>query len=127
MVLITHKLRDVLGYSDRVTVMRAGKTVIAGAASAGMTADSLSRAMVGTEPLETPPRRPHATRREALRVQKLSAPASAHGVPLHDITLDVGGGEILGIAGVGGNGQTELVETLIGVRTPKRRVHFVRR
>jgi simple sugar transport system ATP-binding protein len=49
-VLITHKLRDVLGYTDRVTVMRAGATIIDGAASAGMTADSLARAMVGSEP-----------------------------------------------------------------------------
>ncbi len=115
-VLITHKLRDVLGYSDRVTVMRAGRTVITGAPSAGMTADSLSCAMVGAEPLETPPRRPHANRRDVLRVQKLCAPASAHGVPLRDVSFAVGSGEILGLAGVGGNGQTELVEALIGVR-----------
>ncbi len=115
-VLITHKLRDVLGYSDRVTVMRAGKTVINAAPSAGMTGESLSRAMVGAEPVAAVPRpsaRPHS---EILRLIKISAPASEHGVPLHDISLDVRGGEILGVAGVGGNGQAELVETLIGIR-----------
>jgi simple sugar transport system ATP-binding protein len=115
-VLITHKLRDVLGYTDRVTVMRAGKTVIDGAASAGMNAASLSRAMVGNEPVAAVPRSGVRPQRENLRLIKISAAASEHGIPLHDISLDVRGGEILGIAGVGGNGQAELVETLIGLR-----------
>ncbi len=115
-VLITHKLRDVLGYSDRVTVMRAGKTVINAATSAGMTAESLSRAMVGADPVAAVPRATARPQREILRLIKLSAAASEHGVPLHGIDLDVRGGEILGLAGVGGNGQAELVETLIGLR-----------
>ena len=115
-VLITHKLRDVLGYSDRVTVMRAGKTVINGASSAGMTGESLSRAMVGAEPVAAVPRPATRPLREILRLIKINAAATEHGVPLHDISLDVRGGEILGIAGVGGNGQAELVETLIGIR-----------
>jgi simple sugar transport system ATP-binding protein len=117
-VLITHKLRDVLGYSDRVTVMRAGKTVINAAASAGMTGESLSRAMVGAEPVAAVARPAGRPQREILRLMKVCAEASEHGVPLKDINLDVRGGEILGLAGVGGNGQAELVETLIGIRRP---------
>ncbi|MBU6424969.1 MAG: ATP-binding cassette domain-containing protein [Rhodospirillales bacterium] len=117
-VLITHKLRDVLGFSDRVTVMRAGRTIIDGAASEGMTAASLSEAMVGGAPVtELPP--PSGSRHfkpEMLRVKALCAPASAHGVALAKIDFSVQGGEIFGIAGIGGNGQAELVEALIGVR-----------
>jgi simple sugar transport system ATP-binding protein len=116
-VLITHKLRDVLGYSDRVTVMRGGKTVLDGVTSAGMDAASLARAMMGAEPDTAPPPRAAPTEmRELLRLINLSAPASEHGVALHGINLDLRRGEILGIAGVGGNGQAELVETLVGMR-----------
>ncbi len=115
-VLITHKLRDVLGYSDRVTVMRAGRTVIDAADSAGMTAQSLALAMVGEQPVVVAPRASARPQREILRLIRLSAAASAHGVGLREISLDVRGGEILGIAGVGGNGQAELVEALIGIR-----------
>jgi ABC-type uncharacterized transport system ATPase subunit len=115
-VLITHKLRDVLGYSDRVTVMRGGKTTLDGVSSSGMDAESLSRAMTGTQPVAPTPRRVHHSEREALRLNKVSAAAKEHGIPLREISLTVRGGEILGIAGVGGNGQTELVETVIGLR-----------
>jgi ABC-type uncharacterized transport system ATPase subunit len=115
-VLITHKLRDVLGYTDRVTVMRAGKTIIDGAASAGMTASSLARAMVGAEPVGAVPRSSTRPEREILRLIDICADASEHGVPLHGISLDVRGGEIFGLAGVGGNGQAELVDTLIGIK-----------
>jgi simple sugar transport system ATP-binding protein len=116
-VLITHKLRDVLGYSDRVTVMRAGSTVINGAASAGMTAVSLSEAMVGAAPpVATTPRVARQMRPDVLHVIKLSAPASTHGVALREVELQVQGGEIFGLAGIGGNGQAELVEALIGIR-----------
>jgi simple sugar transport system ATP-binding protein len=115
-VLITHKLRDVLGYTDRVTVMRAGATIIDGAPSAGMTADSLARAMVGSEPVGSVPRSGVRPQREILRLINISAEASEHGVPLHEVSLDVRGGEILGIAGVGGNGQAELVDVMIGIK-----------
>jgi len=117
-VLITHKLRDVLGFSDRVTVMRAGRTIIDGAPSAGMTAASLSEAMVGAAPMmEAPPvTEGRRFKPEMLKVAGLSAPASAHGVALRGIDFSVQGGEIFGVAGIGGNGQAELVEALIGVR-----------
>jgi len=116
-VLITHKLRDVLGFSDRVTVMRAGRTVIDAAPAAGMTAASLSEAMVGvTTQATVAPRTPHKLKPDMLCVMALSAPASAHGVALRDISLNVRGGEIFGLAGIGGNGQAELVEALIGIR-----------
>jgi ABC-type uncharacterized transport system ATPase subunit len=115
-VLITHKLRDVLGYTDRVTVMRAGKTIIEGAVSAGMTAGSLATAMVGAEPVGSVPRNPVRPERELLRLQKICTTANEHGVSLHNVSLDVRGGEILGIAGVGGNGQVELVDMLIGMK-----------
>ncbi len=84
----------------------------------GMTAASLSEAMVGAAPvMEAPPvTEGRHFKPEMLKVAGLSAPASAHGVALRGIDFSVQGGEIFGIAGIGGNGQAELVEALIGVR-----------
>ncbi|MGE4480283.1 ABC transporter ATP-binding protein [Acidocella sp.] len=117
-VLITHKLRDVLGFSDKVTVMRAGRTVIDGAPSGGMDAVSLSEAMVGSAPVMEAARMAEGRRLkpDRLKVTQLAAPASAHGVALREISVSVAGGEIFGVAGIGGNGQAELVEALVGVR-----------
>jgi simple sugar transport system ATP-binding protein len=81
-----------------------------------MTAGSLARAMVGAEPVGAVPRQQTRPQRENLRLIGVSAEAGPHGVPLHEVSLDVRGGEILGVAGVGGNGQAELVEVLIGLR-----------
>jgi len=117
-ILITHKLRDVSATADRVTVMRAGRTVIAGAPARGLTSAELARAMVGGETDVVRRGAAAASATIALELRDLSTAAAEHDVPLREISLGLHAGEILGIAGLGGNGQSELLETIIGLRTP---------
>jgi ABC-type uncharacterized transport system ATPase subunit len=117
-ILITHKLRDVSATADRVTVMRAGRTVIDGAAARGLTAAELARAMVGGETAVVRRGTAAAAATIALELRDLSTAGAEHDVPLREIGLALHEGEILGIAGLGGNGQSELLETIIGLRTP---------
>lgn len=122
-VLITHRLREVAGHADRVTIMRGGETVLSGAALSGddgraMDETALATAMVGDDVASGSAQRlaPTGPPGEVrLSVRGLGV-RRASGVPaLEDIHLDVAAGEIVGIAGVGGNGQTELVESLYGL------------
>jgi general nucleoside transport system ATP-binding protein len=117
-ILITHKLRDVSATADRVTVMRAGRTVIAGAPARGLTAAELARAMVGGETDVVRRGSAAASDTIALELHNLSTAGAEHDVPLRAINLGLHAGEILGIAGLGGNGQSELLETIIGLRLP---------
>ena len=115
-VLITHKLREVIGYSSRVTVMRQGETVLAGAETAGLDAETLARTMVG-EGSAAPERRDRTLGDVRLRVEDLTVRGSA-GAGVDGIGFAVRSGEIYGIAGVGGNGQQELADALTGLRAP---------
>ncbi len=113
-VLITHKLREVQAFADRVTIMRGGRTVAAD------TPDALSRArmtelMVGSALRSDAAKRP-AAGSVRLSIEDLEAAGAAGPRALSGVGLAVRGGEIYGVAGVGGNGQTELAELLIGVR-----------
>ena len=119
-VLITHRLREVIDHADRVTVMRGGRTVAAGAAAAGLDADALARLMVGeTIGQPYPPRQAEDGNQEPrLEIAGLSVHRADGGVAVDDVSLAVHGGEIVGIAGVGGNGQTELTEALYGLLKP---------
>jgi len=119
-VLITHRLDEVMDISDNITVMRAGATVDR-IRTAGTTPGDIARAMVGREvalavehDVYRPGRAvPGAT--PALEVRDLVV--SAHGRPraVDGVSLEVRPGEILGIAGVEGNGQTELIEAIAGL------------
>lgn len=114
---ISHKLEEIVALCDRVTILRQGRTV--GACDPGQeTPRRLAEMMLGD--VLRPPQAHHrkTTGDRRLRVEKLSL-ESTHmfGVALEDVTLDVEAGEIVGIAGVAGNGQTELMEALIGERT----------
>lgn len=113
-VLITHKLREVVRYADWVTVMRGGRTV-ASADPREMTVADLTRLMIGSAPPDTtePAKGAGAVR---LSVDDLSALRDDGARLLNGASFAVRGGQIYGIAGVGGNGQTELAEVLIGVR-----------
>ncbi len=113
-VLITHKLREALEYADWVTVMRGGKTV-ASQNPHGMTREKLTELMVGTAPRdETPPSA--VTGETRLAVRDLVA-ARGDGVQtVNGLSLAIRSGQIYGVAGVGGNGQPELAEVLMGVR-----------
>jgi general nucleoside transport system ATP-binding protein len=117
-ILITHKLREVLALCDFVTVMRAGQ-VVHECATAGATVEQLAQAMVGRK-LQAPAARValHANAPVRLLASDIRC-VDAHGVQrLRGVSLQVRAGEIVGVAGVAGNGQTELLEILSGMRCP---------
>lgn len=111
-VLITHKMADVVACADRVVVMRRGK-VVDEAALAERSVDDLVRAMVGESALdEGPPLQQPQAGPPKLTVRRLRAQG------IRDIDFDIGPGEILGVAGVAGNGQQALAEVLAGITAP---------
>ncbi len=115
-VFISHKLGEVLAIADRITVMRRGRVTAAGVPSAGATKADLARLMVGRSVLETLERTAFAPGEVILAVRGVSAD-NDRGLPaLHEISLDVRAGEIVGIAAVAGNGQSELAEVVTGLR-----------
>ena len=114
-IIITHKLAEVLSLSDNITVMRDGK-VVGNLPTSEATAEGLARMMVGREVLLRV-RKDEAKPREAvLTVRGLTLRGAADNSILDDVSFEVRGGETLGIAGVEGNGQTELIEILAGLR-----------
>jgi general nucleoside transport system ATP-binding protein len=117
-LIITHKFREVTGFADEVTVLRKGK--YAGTALVSeATPQSMAAMMVGSEVLSQPLQR--TVQNECLPVLEIRdlRVDDDHGVAAVDgLSLDVGAGEIVGIAGVSGNGQRELVQALSGQRQP---------
>jgi general nucleoside transport system ATP-binding protein len=115
-IFISHKLHEVKAVADRVTVLRRGRSV-ATVAAAEATPRSLAALMVGRE-VELG--RPDDDEREAgdvvLELEGVSAQGDRGGLALRDASLSVRAGEILAIAGVAGNGQRELAETITGMR-----------
>lgn len=114
-VFITHKLDEVLDLADRITVMRDGRVTGVVDAS-GTTKEELARMMVGRDVLLEVERTPATPGENVLSVEHLSACGRKGTVVLDDVSLDIRAGEVLGVAGVQGNGQTELVEILTGLR-----------
>ena len=115
-VIITHKLGEVLAISDDVTVMRDGK-VVGRVKTKETSAAELARLMVGREVLlqvDKPTAKPGNI---MLSVRHLSVGSSANRI-LKDVSLEVRAGEIVGIAGVEGNGQRELIESIAGLVDP---------
>ena len=116
-VLITHKLREIMAATDRVYVMRQGR-MVAERATAETDPEALAELMVGRKvrlQLDKPPPHPGEVR---LKGQHLSL-VDKRGVRLlDDINIELRAGEIVGIAGVSGNGQTELLQVLSGIRLP---------
>lgn len=116
-VLITHKLADVEACADRVTVMRRGR-VVAREVAGSLSRAGLVSAMMGTDAAREPERARAVDRaRTRLWVKAVSARAEA-GV-VHDIDLQVAAGEIVGVAGVAGNGQNVLADVCAGVLAPQ--------
>ncbi|MEJ7628064.1 MAG: ABC transporter ATP-binding protein [Nocardioidaceae bacterium] len=115
LIFISHKLDEVLAIADDITVMRQGTTV-ASVKPAKVSARGLAELMVGSE--LPSPSTSESTVTDAVRLEVAGVQVndgSGRSV-LADIDLTIHAGEVLGIAGVEGNGQTELVETLIGMR-----------
>ncbi|MDT4969211.1 MAG: ral nucleoside transport system ATP-binding protein [Acidobacteriota bacterium] len=116
-VIITHKLSEVLAISDEVTVMRDGK-VIGQVQTKDTNAAELARMMVGRDVLlriEKPDAKPAGA---VLNVRELSMVGKDGTRRLNTVSFDVRAGEIVGLAGVEGNGQTELIEALAGLILP---------
>ncbi len=114
-IFITHKLNEVLDIADRVTVLRRGK-YIATEPTAGATEESLARFMVGREvvlSVEKPPSKPQQAR---LEVRDLVVHDDRGLEAVRGLSLDVRAGEIVGLAGVDGNGQAELIDAIAGLR-----------
>src|SRR5262245_57703792 len=117
-ILITHKLREILEVTDAVTVMRQGR-VVATLPTAGATAEQLAELMVGRAVKLRVDALPSRPGEPVLEVTDLVV-ADAGGVErVKGVSLIVRQGEIVGIAGVAGNGQSELLEALAGIRPPR--------
>jgi general nucleoside transport system ATP-binding protein len=115
-IFITHKLREVMAISDRITVMRRGQ-VVGHLVTSETSEQEIARMMVGRDVLLRVEKSEAKVGPVALKVDHLVA-ESDRGVPaLRDVSFEVHQGEILGIAGVEGNGQSELVEVLAGTRS----------
>jgi simple sugar transport system ATP-binding protein len=114
-IFITHKLEEVLELADRITVMRDGR--VTGVVSASETTkEELARMMVGRDVLLRVERGEASPGEPVLEVSGLSAAGRKGTAVLRNVSLNVKAGEVLGIAGVQGNGQTELVEAITGLR-----------
>jgi len=115
-VIITHKLEEVLAISDHVTVMRDGK-VVGDVPTAETNKQDLAKMIVGREVLLRVDKTEANPEEAVLEVSGLSIKAR-HGTAVDGISFSVRAGEIVGIAGVEGNGQSELVECLAGLAAP---------
>ena len=115
MIFISHKLNEVLEIADRITVLRRGKKIDT-VPRQGATEDGLARMMVGREVLlrvDKPTAQPGET---VLGVRNLNVSDDRKLPAVRDVSFEVHAGEIVGIAGVEGNGQSELIETITGLR-----------
>ncbi|MDX1448202.1 MAG: ABC transporter ATP-binding protein [Acidimicrobiia bacterium] len=114
-IFIDHKLDEVLEIADTITVLRRGKTV-ATVKPEDVTSHDLAELMVGEELPSPETRMSTVTDRVVLDIAGLNVAGSETDVALRDLDLKVRAGEIVGVAGVEGNGQLELVEAILGMR-----------
>jgi ABC-type uncharacterized transport system ATPase subunit len=114
-IFISHKLNEVLEIADRITVLRRGKKVET-VAREGATEESLARAMVGREVLLRVDKAPAQPGETLLEVEELHVVDDRGIEKVRGVSLSVRAGEIVGIAGVDGNGQTELIDAITGLR-----------
>ncbi len=116
-VIITHRMSEIMEISDRVTILRDGKQV-AELTTSGTNPEELSRYMIGRSLKDHYDLEQRPERGTMLELRQICLPHSGSHKALHNISLSVRKGEILGIAGVEGNGQKELAEIIAGVRRP---------
>ena len=114
-IFISHKLNEVAEIADRVTVLRRGKKVET-LPAAGATEQELARLMVGREVLLRVETTPGTPGEPLLQVEGLTVVDDRGITKVNDVSFEVRGGEIVGIAGVDGNGQTELIDAITGLR-----------
>lgn len=116
-ILITHKLREVMTVADTITVMRGGRSVTSVSSSQTDIAE-LSELMIGRKVLNgrVAEKRLDSPSESMLHLEDVTFRTKHGGVMLDGVNLDVFAGEIVGVAGVEGNGQNELIEVLTGLR-----------
>jgi ABC-type uncharacterized transport system ATPase subunit len=115
-VFISHKLDEVLSIADRVTVMRRGVVTAAGVPAAGKTKRDLAQLMVGREVLESVDKAQVEPGQIVLEIQGVEAISDRGIAALAGVDLRIRSGQIIGLAGVAGNGQSELAEVITGLR-----------
>jgi general nucleoside transport system ATP-binding protein len=115
-IFITHKLKEVMAIADRITVLRNGR-VVGSAVPAHTSAAELARMMVGREVMLNVNKNTAQPGETVLEVTDLFVSDDRHQTRVDSVSFEVRAGEVLGIAGVQGNGQTELVEAITGLRT----------
>jgi general nucleoside transport system ATP-binding protein len=113
-IFISHKLREVQAIADTITVLRRGKVV--GERAPDATGEDLAALMVGRDVQLRVSKTPAKPGETVLRVDGMMVAAADGSLPVNGVSFGVRAGEILGIAGVQGNGQTELCEALMGLR-----------
>jgi len=113
---ISHKLNEVKQVADKLTVLRRGRVTAERINLQGFTRESLASLMVGREVIFNLHKSEQTAGREVMRLEDISALNNKNLPALRNVNLDLHEGEILGIAGVAGNGQSELVEVITGLR-----------
>jgi len=116
-LLITHKLREIMAITDTVSVMRRGE-MVATRKTAETTVEELAELMVGRRVLLRVDKGPAAPKEVVLSVRNLTVKDGRGVTMVDDVSFDVRAGEVVGIAGVAGNGQSELLEAITGIRKP---------
>lgn len=117
-ILVTHRIREVIEHATDVTVLRQGKSV-ATFSREEFDASEIIEAIIGKPaPASQPDQLTSNTDTVSLSLKGVSTPAQETRTKLNDLSLDVYQGEILGLAGVSGNGQTELAEVIAGLQNP---------
>ena len=114
-ILITHRLPEIMAVTDRVSVMRRGG-MVAHRDTAETSVAELAELMVGRQVLLDVSKAPPSTGREMLRAEHVTVRDGRGAARVRDVSFAVRAGEIVGIAGVAGNGQSELLEALAGLR-----------
>jgi simple sugar transport system ATP-binding protein len=115
-IFISHKLQEVTAIADRVTVLRRGVAAAEGVSMRGMTKHELANLMVGREVVFRVEKKPRAPGEVVLAVKDVTAENDKGVRALRGLSLEVRSGEIVGIAGVAGNGQSELAQVITGLR-----------
>ncbi len=113
-IMITHKLEEAFSIADEISVLRKGN-LVATLPRASVTKDQLIRLMVGDEPLSVVEKAPHQFGAALLEVKNLCVRSGGRDL-VKNVSFEVHRGEIFGLTGVGGNGQGELIEALVGMR-----------
>jgi len=125
-IFISHKLDEVLAIADQITVMRAGTTVASvNPKRQTVTASELAELMVGSELPKPDTSENTVTEKEVLRVVKLSVVNAGGKHVVDDVSFTIHSGEILGIAGIEGNGQAEIVDALLGIVAATGEIEFL--